>query len=335
MQEIIATAKELLLKTDLTERELLKCETVIEAIDEAAGYVTAEIEDATKNGPAMGALSAQEMALESAPRIYLEKVQEAAAQSEEYAYDAFLSPLIDIGYEDSLYKLTRAGNGWGSKLSVHLAMDEVAGDIGDYAEAVESARASLGVKDDRDPIRASQIWKDKIYKGPRYFTTINLRLAAAVGKAPFWSLLNNGNKNTAMSSDIGGYAYPDVSPTHFVEETELAISREFEFQLMRQRDANVTYITDYQTMLREAMNVKVMLLKKIDDLSLNPEQMDVVAKEIGAEREKLSATKLYRAKEKLKRGEYLPAQIVVSGRGEKMKRIRQKKFGQIVSGFGE
>ena len=335
MDDLIAALKLYTEKTSLTARELKNIDVIMLEIDEAIVSAVKEIDIAKSRDPAMGYFEAKEIALELGRNFFMEKVTEAATSSVEYAYNPFLSPLIELADDEALYKVTDIGGGWGQKISVHLAMDEVAGTIQDYADGVESARGALGVKDDRDGAKASYLWRTRFYQGPRYYTTINLRLASAPGKAPFWSLLNDGNKGRSMSSNIdGGVAYPDVSPTHFVEETEAAIEREFRFQMAQIKDRSDTYIWDIQKMILDAKVIKTRMKEKINSISLKAEEMDIISKELGVDKTNLSSTKLYKAKEQLKSGQY-KERYEIGAPGGKRKRIRRGRFLKIVGGFNE
>lgn len=333
MDELISELKLLSEKTSLTEREITKANKLVVSVEEIVESAKQQVEG-EKSRTYQSVIEARELAKEAARGIYIENATEAATESEEYAYNSFLSPLLEVADDEDLYQYTLVGNGWGTKLQVHLDMDGVAGTIDDYAEAVESARGALGVNDNRDPVRASKIWRDKIYQGPRYFTTINLRLAAATGKAPFWSLLNNGN-NTVMDSDIGGRAYPKVKATRFVQKTEAAISNEFSFQLLQLRDRINVIINDLVAMILTAESILGKINLLVNKISIEPTLMDKVAKELGVEVSTLSATKLYRARDKLLNGQYVADQISVQAAGQKRRRVRRATLTSLLLDLGD
>ena len=260
--------------------------------------------------------------------IYIREVTKAANQSEEYNYPAFLSPLIDVGNDDSLYKITLSGNGWNRSISIELAMDEVAGTINDYAEAVESARGALNVKEDRDPTLASKFWRDRVYRGPRYFTTINLRLAASSKPAPFWSLLNYGSASTSMSSDIGGTPYPSRGAHRFVEHTEIAIKQFFRATMLGFKEKFDADVKEVNTALEEVDTLLKELQTRIDKLSQNSELMARIAGELGVTVDRLNASKIFTAKARIMNGELLTERVVVSSGI----RVRAKKFIELISG---
>jgi vacuolar-type H+-ATPase subunit E/Vma4 len=334
MDELITALNNYAKAAELTERELRKAREIIAEVKESIVVAENSIYESKSGDARRALLFAKDEALEAGRSIYISKVTEAAASSEEYAYNSLLSPLVEIADESDLYKTTFVGSNWSTALVVNLAMDEIAGSLEDYANAVSSAREALGIKEGRDPVRASAFWKDKIYQGPRYFTTIRTRLAQTAGRAPYWSLLNNGNKSTGMSSDIGGTAYPEVRPTHFVEETEAAIANEFRLILGRYQMNSAVYIQDLQLMIGEANRAIARIYEKIESIAEPPEQMKIVAEAIGADVKLLSGTKVHRAKEKIKSGEYVPAQISIQAPGQKRKRIRRARF-MALSGLGE
>ena len=170
-----------------------------------------------------------------------------------------------------------------------------------------------------------------MYRGPRYFTTINLRLSAAASPAPFWSLLNYGSKNVNMSSDIGGTPYPSRGGHHFVEKTENRIKSFFRTTLLEFKEQ---FLND-EALVNDALADSKALLERlqqaINNLAKNAEFMDKIAKEIGISSDQLDASKILIAYDRIKSGDIFTTQIVV-GAG---KRIRTKRFIELLSGYGE
>lgn len=142
----------------------------------------------------------------------------------------------------------------GDEIIVDINMNRAAGSIDNYANAVKLARKALGVSGKINPIVASRFWFRNIYSPTRLGTKVTEKrknrttgetttvdiTAKYIGKydemmlarlsrfvaakpAPWWSLLENGNAVTRMSSDIGGVGLPYNPPTHFVETSKRQI----------------------------------------------------------------------------------------------------------------
>lgn len=335
MEDLVAALRTLADKTSLTDRELTKANNLIELVTGEIRSARSSVREMKTSDPPFYKFQALDVVRQMAPTVFMELATQAATESVEYAYDQFLSPLLDLAHDPDLYDFNTVGNGWDSRLVASLNMDAVAGDISDYANAVQNARDALGMKEGRDPVKASAFWRDKIYRKGRYFTTINLRMSYAGGIAPFWSLLNNGNKSASMGSDIGGDAYPEVNPTHFVEETELRLAREYTFQLRLFQNSSFTVIDSIETMILEAETAIDTALTTIDNQQVSEETLEQFAVKIGLEANKISRVKLRKSIGKIESGDYLPAQITISAPGEKRKRVRRTKFLGLVSGLGE
>jgi hypothetical protein len=210
-------------------------------------------------------------------------------------------------------------------------MNDIAGDINDYAQAVEATREELNIKEGRDPKRASKIWRTKIYKGPRYFTTIKSRLSNTSSPAPFWSLLNYGSKNVSMSSDIGGTPYPSRGGHHFVTQAEDEIKKFFNRTFAGFREVGGKNNPTFVTAIFEAERLLAELQSLINRLSTESELMLSIAKAIGVNVNKLNASKILIAADRIKSGDIFTSQVIV-GEG---KRIRTATFIRLTSQLGE
>ena len=124
---------------------------------------------------------------------------------------------------------------------------EMLGDIESYAAAVQQARETLGFKMTTSPESRSIYWARNIYGVDRegrtikttssghkkskdvtanylgkWVTTIKTRLSfIESGQAPWWYIVNYGN--VGAFPDSGGFPYPVVEPTHFVEVLEMQV----------------------------------------------------------------------------------------------------------------
>jgi hypothetical protein len=331
MEDVLSTLNQLVSSVNLADTSLERVVKSKRAVKEAIKVVKQSIPTERKDTAHQAYKDALKLTLDQASLIYAKNVADAVSKSPEYKYGQFLSPLIDVGNNDNLYRITPIGIGWSMSIVVHLAMDEIAGTLSDYAEAVESARGALEVKEERDPELASTYWRKKIYGGPRYFTTIQLRLLAAVSPAPFWSLLNYGSKNATMESDIGGTPYPSRGGHHFVERTEEEIRRFFvkTFYSFRDEKGDDSKVN---VAIAEANAMLTELQAKIDMMSNQSEMMDKIAKEIGVSANKLDASKIIKYAEMVKNGEPLPGQIDVGRFADDRIRVRNKKLAEILSG---
>lgn len=225
---------------------------------------------------------------EQAPIIFKEELENAILYSEEYSYPAFASPLLDGIKQPELYNIGLMRTGWYASAIVILEMDAVYGDISEYALAVDRARVEMHANPKRDPQKASYIWRTKIYAskpGGPYRHVISTRRALSGSPtpqdAPFWQLLNDGNKNLSLASDIGGTAYPSSGGTHFVEQAQDRIAMFFEdvmsdqrAQATRQSELIIRKIEEYEKMLDN-------LQKDINNYSSRFEETspDVIEKE--------------------------------------------------------
>lgn len=167
-----------------------------------------------------------------ASEIYVENVKLAVEEAPEFAIPPYLVPLLDISRNERLFDIRVVKKACSSYVKVNLRMNEVAGNIQDYANAIDAAREIMGEKEDRDPEKASAYWANRVYPNKAKYThVLGLRFGELSEEAPFWSLLDNGNVDTSMSSDIGGYPFPSNGPTHFVDKTEREIEQLFNREL--------------------------------------------------------------------------------------------------------
>ena len=154
--------------------------------------------------------------------MYSSELDEAIRKSPEYSSDYYYVGLRNLVYSTNLCSVTvTGGTGFAKTVDVKLRMNEVAGDISDWAGAIESTRAALKVRDNRDPVKSSEFWKKSVFGTALYDSTMQSRLGYVSYPAPYWSLLEYGNVNTGMESDIGGTPYPKhARSTRFVKKTE-------------------------------------------------------------------------------------------------------------------
>lgn len=331
MDDILSALNKILSDVDLAQPSLREAVLAKKRVEDAMKFVEKSMADANSKESEAAFIAAKNIALESAPSIYAKQVRDAVSRSPEYSFDSFFQPLVRLGEDMDLYQIRSTGIGWARFLAVDLAMNEVAGTIEDYANAVESVRDQLKVKDGRDPERASTVWRTKIYgKGP-YAKTIRMRLSSTGESAPFWSLLNDGSKNVSMSSDIGGSPYPSRGGHHFVQHTEDEIRKLFTSTFRRLKEQFDVSMSLLREALLEAKDMLIRLQARIDELSNNSDLLSRVAREIGVSADQLDASKIIIAAQRIRSGDIFTTQVVV-GRGV---RIRTKKFTQLVTGLDE
>jgi hypothetical protein len=225
--------------TDATISNINKLEKALSSGRKALEESKKELSEARNSQHALTAISSSvNIMLAEADDILKESIQIATSESE-YSHPAFRTALMSISDDiaDAI-EIIYNGVGWSSNISVKIDMDSIAGNINDYAEAVEAAREALKVKDTRDPAAASKYWKTKVYGTELYSKTINLRVKNMDTAAPFWSLLNYGTARTSMSSDIGGTPFPRTRGTKFVEKAERALYQRFRSEFLEKRTRN-------------------------------------------------------------------------------------------------
>lgn len=162
---------------------------------------------------------------------------EAADNSGEYSQPFFKRPLLDAcNHPDSLiFTASSFGPGVPRKLRVFANLEETAGTIEDYAQAVAAARQAVGAKGTQPPSSAASFWRHLYESGAgsrsdpvaakKYFATISARLESTKGIAPWWYLLSKGNAGTMGGS--ASHAHPAVAPSNFEVKAAEDIENKF------------------------------------------------------------------------------------------------------------
>lgn len=260
--------------------------------------------------------------LQEAPEILKGEIETAVLRNDEYAYMPLLMPLLDVANNNELYEILAYGGGWAMTIVVKLLMDEVAGDIQDYAEAVKAAREEMNVGK-TDAIKASKIWKDKIYPtrgraGP-YGHTISTRLSYLSSQAPYWSLLNNGNKSASMASDRGGIAYPNRGGTHFVQHAEEKIQKIFRKFFLEYKEQNKSDIQLLKIQIDSVVKLLVDLDLTIDEIALRLDNAKAIARKLGKTMDQIDRSKLLDVVERVSSGELLTGRVNIGKRGSRVR----------------
>lgn len=238
MKDVIDQLNELLTDVKISKKYLKKAEKVRSKAESSLRDAQVQIDSLKSNlASNEGSASAQAVAINSAQDIFVEEVQIAVSKNSEFAHPSFMTPLLDLADNPDLYNIQVSGTGWNRKAVVKLAMDALAGSIADYASAISDAREYMNVGKS-DPTKASELWKSYYKNRPGIVSrTINIRMQFADSPAPFWSLLNYGNK-VNMNSDRGGTPYPNRSGTRFVEKIQDRIEDEFTMALLALKQDN-------------------------------------------------------------------------------------------------
>lgn len=194
--------------------------------------------------------------------------ENALTASEEFDLPIFRNRLESAIFNPKTIELLLVGE----RLEVFVNLDQTAGTLDDYANAIKATREIIRQKNKgryiKDPQVASQIWKEKFYGSARegrnitplttnrknrtsiyrqqYRWTINMRVAHFQSLAPFWRILDHGT--VFLGSSWGGTEYPAIKPTNFVGKAVAEIRKQFtEYvktakQYLAEINQNVKYI---------------------------------------------------------------------------------------------
>jgi hypothetical protein len=299
-----------------------------------------------------------------APFIYSKNVKAATLANEEFDHSFYLRALLSVGRDIGLYNIVARGRGWKRTIIANLEMDQVAGDISNYSEAVVKVRAELAAEREakrktnkkgklvkarvNNPETASRLWKGYYLNDETtYLETMGRRFGYLTDIAPFWSLLNYGNM-IATPSDYGGTAYPNMSATHFVENTEKELERYFTKALNRLKtDGAVTKETSTVAVYRQDLEHEIDLLYRaisnldqhVIQLENNLEEPDVYIKVLELDKEKVSTVKVLKAAAKVKQSKndpnyVLPKNVEIGTKGNR-KRMSSNKLSRLLATLGE
>ena len=331
MDDVLATLRDIAANARNAANTLESAVSQEKLVRDSIRYAKEQLRVASMEAANAAFESALIVTRDIAPTIYANNVRRAASESIEYDFDSFLQPLLAVGMEEDLYSIVPTGNGWDKSISVNLEMNQVAGDLDDYASAVESTRESMGVKEGRDPEKASYIWKTRIYGKGIYYEIIKTRLAHSTSLAPFWSLLNDGSANVSMSSDIGGTPYPSRGAHRFVNKAEEEIRKYFylNFSLSKYR-----YYKDREMVEQAVFDAEYTLNElqsDVEGLAANSDDMRRFANELGVDVAELNKETIVNLARRIKNGEVLSqAQYRIGGA-----RVRVGRLTTLLMDFGE
>jgi hypothetical protein len=318
-QDVLETLRDLADNVEFTDSYLRRAKRAINKAKKELSLINTKINetDVSKVAPVI----IRELIIsieELAPQLYKKEVDSAVTRAVEFSDPLYHSALVNLADNPDLFTITPRGSGFSSTIRVMVNMDSVAGDLEGWANAVDTVRANLNIKEERDPAKASQYWKAHIYGTGTYDWTLAARFAVMEGLAPFWQLLDQGNTGTHLSSDIGGTPggtpYPRYGrPTNFVHHTEESIRRAF----IEARDsARAEYNRNRQSMedLRSyVITVGDELQVAIDFVHEDILQMKLIAKKFDVPLEAIDSAKFQKAKERAVLGEKGIAELGIRG----------------------
>lgn len=150
-----------------------------------------------------------------------------AIEGTEFDEPVLKGHLISVFQSNEIVNVDIDGN-------IYFTAEDVAGDDKDYYDGIQVARQTLGIGQGGTAEQRAKIWKQFIYQPARegihpedwtpekveqakgyYERTIDARVAAWGGKAPYWYFLEHGN----VANDL---AYPPPQePTRFLENSRI------------------------------------------------------------------------------------------------------------------
>lgn len=216
-----------------------------------------------KEYPEASAGKAVNRIISDASRVLRENVVKAIASREEYQYPRFELALLAVVENPEVITILPQGVGWSTQIIVDIDLDPVAGTLEDWAAGVTSTREAF--RAGKSPAeRASELWRDKYYKGQTYDKIIRNRVDRSGKPAAFWRLLDQGT-GVRLNSDRGGTPYPNSGPTNFVDKSKTKLERSFRIKLRESQARNNNRISE---LLRE-IELAITYLNEINILLSN------------------------------------------------------------------
>lgn len=222
----------------------------------------------------------------------------------EFNEEEYKKALYEVVKSPDIYKIILVGTGWGIKPSVNIEFYEEAGDLNDWAEAIQFYRDYIlgSSTEEEDGIKATQFFEEKVYGTALFSRTIKGRLSAySKGKAPFWQLLNSGS--VSLPSDRGGYNPLPQEPTDFIGTAETRIKSLFIGLFNPERTRWLQETTEFNGELQYAITVRDGFSDDIQKLKVEMKQNQNVINSLGKRKEYIDDEKLAKAAERLRAGE--------------------------------
>ena len=308
MDDLTQAVDEVLSSTSLSKASINRISKLRDKLSAAIDTAKQELTDAKDRVAADKAFKLSlDIALSESSSIFRSAVQAAIATSVEYNYPAFSLPLLSISDVNGLFKYTVHGTGWSKSISLSIDMDSIAGSINDYATAVTLARGALGVGQVKDAHKASETWRNKIYPSDSlYSRTIRARSSFFSAPAPYWSLLNYGNKSVSMLSDRGGGTpYPTAGPTRFVDKARDRVYKLFRTTFIEQKNINKELKAELKASITDKEAKLVNLNNLLQKLDTNFSNAKAISREIDVSIDEKDATELINKTEKVQSGGFI------------------------------
>jgi hypothetical protein len=210
-------------------------------------------------------------------QLFLEDaIKKATEDNTEFALTAYLEPLQEVAAQPDIYKLLVLGTGWSTHLSTQIVIEEEAGDLPDWGQAIEDYREfelkTQNLDDENAGERASSWFATHVLEGSLHNKTIAGRLNYTPAKAPYWRILDEG-ESPLLSDREGGYSVANNTPTGFISIAERAINNWFTKQIAEEKtkvfgeSGNIQEVIDEYVAKRDEFSQEVARLKT--DMKLN------------------------------------------------------------------
>jgi prefoldin subunit 5 len=224
--------------------------------------------------------------------ILLDEARKAVKLTKEFNHRLFTTRLEEAIRDPRTLTITFTEN----VIKVKVDLDLTAGTIENYERAVVETRTKLNMGNS-NPIIASKMWQEKYYGAARegtpilkvnpnrkfkpkdyadkYWNTIRTRIANYNSLAPFWRIIEDGT--VSLSMNRGGYPYPFITPTHFVDKAikrikdyyyssikDNTLSMEKYITLLDQIQSKIEFIQSEISRIASGENVQTILRQQLE-----------------------------------------------------------------------
>jgi hypothetical protein len=227
-------------------RELYRLRAQLEAALENITISLDNLQRAVTEVPRQLAISMRDSS--KANKILVKNLRKAIKLNREFDTPAFSDNLMSACLDINTIFISYVGG----VFNVEIRLNDTAGSVEDYANAVKAVRAEIASENGtKTPAAASMIWKNMLYIPAReggsvkkriysphrrrskvvdvtedsvayYWGTISRRMAMSGKLAPYWEILDKGS---FVMEGSGGTPYPENMPTNFVGNTILEVSQ--------------------------------------------------------------------------------------------------------------
>ena len=288
--------------------------------------------------------NALEKTIAEAPKILWREAKLAVKINTEFNNEIFLRPLKTAIDNSQTYTIIPFKNG---TIKVKFNLNETAGSLSDYGNAIKKIRETLGTKSGAEI--ASHFWSEKFYGAARegkpalvkrgkgkdrktvdqsgkfarkYWNTMRQRMSVAGKLAPWWQILDKGEMPIPSAHRKGGEgtAYPSNSTTEFTNKAQLAIKEFYLNQISKVKTTtkiDTTTIDKLMVEIKEAIKYIDSIIRDINKKALDPsaELLTRVEKYM----DRVNETKLERLLLALKSKDFTNIRVTAAGRIEMTK----------------